>query len=166
MLFLKICCSSPDSAAISLIHCPCGQFSSLGVLPSGRHSAQSSPVLQGILNPLLISPPVRPMRCRDVVSWWCEAWLLRVLTQLGLALLFRILNVVCKLAWQLRTITASDFRLCVSDSRCVHSGLILLSFIKAKKKDFYRCWQWNKPAQRNENRSVLQGCGFYFCLDH
>lgn len=28
-----------------------------------------------------------------------------------------------------------------------------------------RCWQWKKPAQMNENRSLLQDCEVYFCLD-
>lgn len=70
------------------------------------------------------------------VSWWREAWLLRLLTQLGLALLFRVLSIVCKLAWQLHTITASDFRFCEGrNSR----ELILLSFIQAGKNSFYRC---------------------------
>lgn len=50
-----------------------------------------------------------------------------------LTLLLRILNVVCKLAWQLHTITASDLRLCVNDSWNVPRELVMLSFIKAKK---------------------------------
>lgn len=87
--FLQFCRSSPSSAAVSLTRCHCGQFRSLGVSTSGRHSAQRPPFAEGILNPLLISPPVRPIRCRDAwgfagclrVTW---GWLPRLLTELGL----------------------------------------------------------------------------------
>lgn len=50
---LKLCFSSPSSAAISLICCHCGQFSLLGVSISSRYSAQRSSFAAGVLYPLL-----------------------------------------------------------------------------------------------------------------
>jgi len=65
MSFLKLCCSSPSCAAISPIHCHCGRFSSVGVSTSGRHRVESSPFAEGIVGLVLISSPVRPLRCGD-----------------------------------------------------------------------------------------------------
>lgn len=56
-----------------------------------------------------------------------------LLTQLGLALPFSILNAVCKPAWQLHTIAASDFRL------CVHGASNEGSQLKGVRVDFFYC---------------------------
>lgn len=67
---------------------------------------------------------------REALSWLLGMWNVapHLLTQLGLALPFSIPNTVCKAAWQLHIIAASDFRLC---------GNVL-----AIKEASSRVWEW------------------------